>query len=187
MNIGDFHMQPTDEKTLERFTVSVASDLFHDFENLREKLDLSRSQAIRKAMHLFLDKEAKLTIADKDKEAQVLGNLTCLMRHSHSNIHAHPHPHPHPHEEGEKGVKEKDADYYIKKEEAVFLHSNDVQHHFHDVIVSVTHIHASFDLCLEILVVKGNLARIKELYHELQALQGVHEVNLSFHLLKNSH
>ena len=44
-----------------------------------------------------------------------------------------------------------------------------IQHDFLDVISSTTHVHLDHDDCLEILAVKGNPKRIKELTRSLRA------------------
>ena len=55
----------------------------------------------------------------------------------------------------------------------------DVQHDFHDVIISTQHVHMDHDNCLEIVVVKGRVEKIKKLYNSLAALKGVKYSSLS--------
>ena len=44
----------------------------------------------------------------------------------------------------------------------------DVQHDYHDLIVSSQHVHLDHDNCLEIVVVKGAPARIRKLHRMLK-------------------
>jgi len=54
-----------------------------------------------------------------------------------------------------------------------------IQHDFLDVISSTTHVHLDHDDCLEILAVKGNPKRIKELTRSLRASRGVKQLKYS--------
>jgi CopG family nickel-responsive transcriptional regulator len=49
----------------------------------------------------------------------------------------------------------------------------DVQHNYHDNILSTQHIHLDEDNCLEIIAVKGQARRIEELYGKLKSEKGV--------------
>ena len=49
----------------------------------------------------------------------------------------------------------------------------DVQHDYGAVIVSTQHVHLDHDHCLEIIVVKGKSARIRELVAVLKSTKGV--------------
>lgn len=53
----------------------------------------------------------------------------------------------------------------------------DAQHHTNVVNASV-HLHLSEDRCLEIILVKGNIAEVKKLMDRLAALRGVLNVKL---------
>jgi len=55
----------------------------------------------------------------------------------------------------------------------------DAQHDFHDVIISTQHVHMDHDNCLEIIVVKGLVEKIKNLYNALSVLKGVKYFSLS--------
>ncbi|HNS32023.1 MAG TPA: nickel-responsive transcriptional regulator NikR [bacterium] len=55
----------------------------------------------------------------------------------------------------------------------------DIQHDFHDVIISTQHVHMDEDNCLEIIVVKGKVEKIKNIYNALTALKGVKHTSLS--------
>lgn len=49
----------------------------------------------------------------------------------------------------------------------------DVQHDYHDIILSTQHIHLDEDNCLEIIVIKGTPKKIEELYGKLKSAKGV--------------
>jgi len=49
----------------------------------------------------------------------------------------------------------------------------DIQHQFHDLIVSSQHVHLDHDNCLEIVIVKGQAQAAGDLYHRIQSLKGV--------------
>ena len=51
--------------------------------------------------------------------------------------------------------------------------SNDVQHHYYDVILSSQHFHLNHDSCLEIIAVKGPAQRLTELSDKLISIKGV--------------
>ncbi len=48
-----------------------------------------------------------------------------------------------------------------------------VQHNYHDVIISTQHIHLDHHNCLEVIVVKGNPKQIEKLASQLKATRGV--------------
>lgn len=49
----------------------------------------------------------------------------------------------------------------------------DLQHHFHHLIISTTHLHLDEDNCLEVLIVKGRADKIKEVADKLVSTRGV--------------
>ena len=49
----------------------------------------------------------------------------------------------------------------------------DIQHDFHELIVSSQHIHMDESNCLEIIAVKGNPKRIEKLAHKMKSAKGV--------------
>jgi CopG family nickel-responsive transcriptional regulator len=49
----------------------------------------------------------------------------------------------------------------------------DIQHEFHDNILSTQHIHLDHNNCLEIIVVKGDPRNIESLYGKLNSVKGV--------------
>ena len=59
-------------------------------------------------------------------------------------------------------------------------HSNDVttkltalQHDYGDVIVCTTHVHADHHHCLEVIIVKGEVARVKDFINALSSLKAI--------------
>lgn len=54
----------------------------------------------------------------------------------------------------------------------------DIQHDFHDLIISTQHIHLKHSVCLELLVVKGNAEDIRNLYNRLKSVKGVKHVGI---------
>jgi len=49
----------------------------------------------------------------------------------------------------------------------------DIQHDYHDLIISSQHVHLDHNNCLEIIVVKGDRLKIKKLAYKLKASKGV--------------
>ena len=55
----------------------------------------------------------------------------------------------------------------------------DIQHDFGSVIISAQHIHLDHDNCLEIIAVRGNPRKAKELADNLKSAKGVKHATLS--------
>jgi CopG family transcriptional regulator, nickel-responsive regulator len=55
----------------------------------------------------------------------------------------------------------------------------DIQHDFHDLIISTQHVHLDHENCLEVLAVKGNAPEIEKLSSALKVLVGVKHLSLS--------
>ncbi len=49
----------------------------------------------------------------------------------------------------------------------------EIQHDFHELILSVMHLHVSHDDCMEIIALSGTVAKIVELSNRLLSLKGV--------------
>jgi CopG family transcriptional regulator, nickel-responsive regulator len=49
----------------------------------------------------------------------------------------------------------------------------ELQHEYHEVIISTVHSHLDHDMCLEVVVVKGKFKRVQELGSRLIGLKGV--------------
>jgi CopG family transcriptional regulator, nickel-responsive regulator len=54
-----------------------------------------------------------------------------------------------------------------------------IQHDYHDLIISTQHVHLSHTGCLEILIVKGKTENIKELYGCLKSLKGIDHIGIT--------
>ena len=55
----------------------------------------------------------------------------------------------------------------------------DIQHHYLDMIRSSTHIHLNEENCFEVIVLRGDAKRIRELAEKIMALRGVKHVKLT--------
>jgi CopG family nickel-responsive transcriptional regulator len=55
----------------------------------------------------------------------------------------------------------------------------DIQHDFHDIIISTQHVHLDHNNCLEVIAVNGNAADVEKLSTGLKVLVGVKHVSLS--------
>lgn len=49
----------------------------------------------------------------------------------------------------------------------------ELQHEYHELIISTVHSHLDHDMCLEVVVVKGMLKRVQELASRLIGIKGV--------------
>ncbi|MHA1436298.1 MAG: CopG family ribbon-helix-helix protein [Promethearchaeota archaeon] len=175
-----------------RFTVSLPQKLYDKFEEFRKQLNISRSDCIRKAMKAFMVREENLPISS----GNVVGCITMITYHDHvkqigsndiSNIeHIKSHQktskffqdHSHNNEESHKHNYYHEHDYsskpiYANVQQTDFLLSNDIQHHFGDVIISNMHIHIEFEKCMEIIAVSGSYERVKKLHDNLKKLKSV--------------
>jgi len=182
------------EEEYKRFTVSLPEDLYKEFEIFREKLDISRSDGIRKAMKAYMISEENISDATID----VAGSITLIMVHEHfkqiddeiddhdhehaHEDHDHPHAHPHPHAQKEHNHKH-EHDYvskpiYANVQQTDMLKSTDIQHHYGDVIKSTMHIHLEFEKCMEIIAVTGPYSRVLKLKENLQRLKSVLSIGL---------
>ncbi len=148
-----------------RFTVSLPPELYDKFEAFRKELNISRSDAIRKAMHGLMIKNLPLT------SGNVVGCITMIIIHEHFNqLHQHPHDHDldhdHSHDYSSRPV-------YTNVQQTDIILNNDIQHHFVDIIISTMHVHLEFEKCLEIIAVSGQYERVKKLKNALQRLKSV--------------
>ena len=62
---------------------------------------------------------------------------------------------------------------YAHQQHKLQDHLTDLQHKDHDLILSTTHVHLDHDNCLEVIMVRGPAARVKNLADHLIALRGV--------------
>ncbi len=49
----------------------------------------------------------------------------------------------------------------------------DIQHDYHDLIITTTHVHLDHDHCLEVVLLKGRARQIKHIADRLIAIKGV--------------
>ena len=63
----------------------------------------------------------------------------------------------------------------------------ELQHHYHHDIISTIHIHLNDDQCLEIIVVKGAIQRLRELANSIRTHKGVVYAELSVAHIEPSH
>jgi CopG family nickel-responsive transcriptional regulator len=54
----------------------------------------------------------------------------------------------------------------------------DIQHEFLDVITTTLHVHLSKDYCLEMILVKGDMKKVKKLVDKAMTIKGVSNVKL---------
>ena len=54
-----------------------------------------------------------------------------------------------------------------------------IQHDYLDIVSSVTNVHLDHDNCLELLAIKGDIKRIKELTQSLRVIRGVKQLKIS--------
>ncbi len=52
----------------------------------------------------------------------------------------------------------------------------DIQHDYHDIVTSTTHVHLDHDNCLEILAVKGSASKVKQLTEKLAVVRGLKQI-----------
>ncbi len=56
--------------------------------------------------------------------------------------------------------------------------STDIQHNYHNIIISVQHVHLDHHNCLESILVKGKAAELKALSEKLISIKGIHHGKL---------
>lgn len=192
----------TQKKEHERFSVSVPADVNGEFEELRNKLNISRSDAIKKAMQLFINREND-QLKDPDS-GMILGTITYLEK---SHVHGHPRYETEeirfgldainqsdddhekekiepeedgkelPHHHGELIHTHEPTDgYYTPIEKLESVQITELEHTYLDVIISTTHIHAGPEKCMLVLAVRGNLKKIRELVKKLSQFKIVENI-----------
>ena len=62
---------------------------------------------------------------------------------------------------------------YNHHKREILTKSNEIQHEFHDAILSSQHYHLSHDICLEIIAVKGKAKTLTELSEKLIGIKGI--------------
>lgn len=67
-------------------------------------------------------------------------------------------------------------DHHVRELPVVLM---DIQHDYHHDIVSNMHVHLNHDQCLEVIVVRGRMAHLRELHERIQIQKGVSYAELS--------
>ena len=62
---------------------------------------------------------------------------------------------------------------YDHHKKDILTRSNEIQHNYFDVILSLQHYHLSHDMCLEIIAVKGKAKTLTELSDRLISIKGI--------------
>jgi len=151
-----------------RFTISLPKDFYDEFEAFRKKLDISRSDAVRKAMHRYISMQENIPKTPGD----VVGGISMIYSHEHfDDIHQHEDSHKHEHDFSSRPS-------YASVAKSDELIKNDLEHHFLDIIISTMHIHIQYDKCVEIIALNGPYERVKELKRDLERLKSVYSVGL---------
>ena len=163
-----------------RFTISLPKELYDEFELFRKTLNISRSDAIRKAMKALMISEENISVSS----GNVVGCISIIMAHKHfehrenhadikeedeldDHSHAIDHDHTyHNHDYGSRPI-------YANIQQTDEILKTDIQHHFHDIIISTLHVHLEFEKCLEIIAVSGPYERVKKLKDALQRLKSI--------------
>ena len=55
----------------------------------------------------------------------------------------------------------------------------EMQHNYHHDIISTMHVHMNHNQCMEVIVVRGQLARLRKLHQQIQVQKGVVYAELS--------
>ena len=165
-----------------RFTVSLPKDLYEKFETFRNKLGISRSDSIRKAMYALMVSEESIPIAS----GNVVGCIPIIIMHEHftgkqETESSHEHLHERDHTDGHHDHEYESHPVYASVQQTDEILKNDIQHHYHDVITSTMHVHLEFEKCLEIIAVSGPYERVKRLKEALQRLKSV--ISIDFFII----
>jgi len=169
-----------EEKTeYERFSVSLPTILFREFEEYREKNNLSRSDSIRKAMRDYLDKETKVERISSEINTSAIIVLTLEhfwdgMEHDHEKITYEEHTTDHM----EDSLDHIMISNYFTKPDTDLIKINHIEHYFHDIVITKIHVHLEHDKCKLIIPVKGMGSRIKQFYDRLSQLKSIVSYNM---------
>jgi metal-responsive CopG/Arc/MetJ family transcriptional regulator len=171
------------KKEYDRFSISLPVDLKEQFEKLCDRLKMSRSDAIRKSMRLFINDESQS--APELYQGNILGTITYL---ESAHVHGHPDgdeekPHTHGgithiHSQPDLPLKTSDS-HYFSVEQLEFIEINELQHHYLDIIISTTHIHTGPDKCMLVIAVKGSATRVQNLYDTLKRFRTIDNIQLA--------
>ena len=54
----------------------------------------------------------------------------------------------------------------------------DVQHSYHDLIVSSQHVHLDHNHCIEIVMVRGSAKKVISLFYEMKSIKGIKHIDI---------
>jgi metal-responsive CopG/Arc/MetJ family transcriptional regulator len=176
-------MAPAMKSEYDHFSISLPIALKEQFEQICSHLKMSRSDAIRKAMHLFINDTSEQV--NNLFHGQILGTITYL-----EMAHVHNHPDDHQVQDTSQPIsKSHDStssddnkgahSHYFHHEELEYIEINTLQHQFLDIILSTTHIHAGLDKCMLIIAVKGDITRVYALLEKLRQFHTITNIQLS--------
>jgi len=151
-----------------RFTISLPEKLYEQFEKFRNKLGISRSDAIRKAMHSLMISDENILISS----GNVVGCITLIITHEHPDLKQHEHSQE-PYHSADHDHDYGSTSMYANVQQTDEILKNDIQHHFFDLIISTMHVHLEYGKCLEIIAVSGPYDRVKMLKERLQRLKSI--------------
>ena len=165
-----------------RFTVSLPKDLYDKFEAFRNKLGISRSDSIRKAMHSLMVSEENLPFAS----GNVVGCIPIIMLHEHftgkqDKDPSHEHSHSINHDDGHHEHIFASQPIYASVQQTDEIVNREILRSLDNAISSTMHVHLEFEKCLEIIAVSGPYDRVKELKEALQRLRSI--VTIGFFII----
>ncbi len=170
---------PSEKSEYERFSISLSTQLFHEFENYRKKNNLSRSDSIRKAMRDYLDKETEQERIRSEVKTSAVIILTLMhswdsIQHDHDKISFDEHEHEHRKNNLDSILNTS----YFTKPDTDLIKINRIEHFFHDIVISKIHVHLEHEKCMLIIPVKGSGKRIHDFYNSVTSLKTVLSYNL---------
>ncbi len=170
----------SEKEEFQRFSISLPSNLFTEFEEFRKKNNLSRSDSIRKAMQDYMSKETENErILSKDHATALIilrlehAYVIKEEKHNHEHLSADQHTEEHSIGHSHGNLEDiLDAKYFTYPDTDL-IKINHIEHLFHDIVITKLHVHTEHSKCLLILPVKGPGKRIKEFYNKIIKLRSV--------------
>ncbi len=167
-------MLEKEKEEFHRFSISLPKALFAEFETFREQHEISRSDAIRKAMRDYVIKETReqKLISDGTTTGIVILGLKHVWEghyHDHETISAEAHSHHHAADEPSQILNTN----YFNYPDSDQIKINHLEHLYHDIVLSKLHIHSSHEKCILIIPVQGSGKRISEFYSYVTKLKSV--------------
>ena len=162
------------QKSVDRFSVSIPPDLNSVFESLRVNLKISRSDAVQKAIRLFIDHETLHSSLNPQKT--ILGSITYL---ENEHIHAHLDENHTIDDLKAPDSEDKKKKYYIHIEQYEYIQITELEHHFSDIILSTTHLHVDATKCMIIIGLKGPFQRVNTFITQLTSYKTIKKIQFS--------